>query len=116
MPRYRLYFLDAQGAIQAREDFEAADDSVAIAVFELVCRGCSDVCTACELWQGERVVVQYRPHSDCTIQIDAAPEAALRIALKVEQAIQNGYWAIARSSKLLDDSERLKAKLAHASA
>lgn len=113
MTEYRLYFLDEKGAIEAREDFVAADDDAALVVSDVVCRGCSDLCIAYELWQGMRLVMRVdRPGANLAVPMDGQASAAQEIALKVEENLQVSRWRIAQSLKLIEETERLRKRLA----
>jgi hypothetical protein len=57
MAGYRLYFLDAAGRIEAREEFEAADDEAAQARAHLLYRTRRRQ-HGFELWQERRFVVK----------------------------------------------------------
>lgn len=112
MTEYRLYFLDEKGAIEAREGFEAADDDAALTVSDLVCRACSDLCTAYELWQGMRLVMRVDGgRAKPAVPANGQPSAQ-DIALKVEESLQSSRWRIARSLKLLEETEQLQKRLA----
>lgn len=110
MSGYRLYFVDERGAIQAREEFHAQDDDVALAASNLVFRACSDACYSYELWQGGRQVIAYgasRANSPVGLT-DEQTIMVQQIALALEEAVQRSHWRIARSKKLIGETERLK--------
>ena len=112
MSGYRLYFVDESGAIEAREEFEAPDDDLALAVSDLVCRACSDTCHSYELWQGGRQVIAFaasRANSPVGLT-DEQTVAVQAIALALEEALQRSRWRMARSAKLIAEMARLKAR------
>lgn len=110
MAGYRLYFVDENGAIQAREEFDALDDDLALAVSNLVSRACSDTCHAYELWQEGRQVIAFgASRADSAVGLtDEQTVAVQQIALSLEEAVQRSHWRIARSEKLITEIERLK--------
>ena len=110
MAGYRLYFVDDKGAIQAREEFIAADDDAALIVSEVVYRACSDACFSYELWQGDRRVIAYDSPRANTLAAptDQQTVEIQEIALSLEESLQRSQWTIARSEKLLREAQALK--------
>lgn len=113
MSEYRLYFVDQKGAIQAREEFIAPNDDAAIVISDWVCRACSDTCHSYELWQGDRRVIAFddsrggpvaAPTDHQTIDIQ-------QITLTIEERLQRSHWLIARSEKLIAETQRLKERV-----
>lgn len=51
MGAYRLYLLDAKGAIQARQDFVTDSDTEAMTTGSLLWRSCADCYPGYELWK-----------------------------------------------------------------
>lgn len=101
MATYRLYFRESSGIV-GRDDFDADDDASALMVAQALADACSDRCTDFELWQ-------------CTRRIDAclakgAVPSFDKIADRVierEMAIRDSRWAIADSTRLLEQTSRL---------
>jgi hypothetical protein len=110
MTGYRLYFVDDKGAIEAREEFIAPDDDIALVVSDLVCRACSDACHSYELWQAERRVIAFDgPRADAIVApTDQQTVEIQQITLSLEEALTNSRWRISRSEKLLREIQLLK--------
>jgi hypothetical protein len=110
MAGYRLYFVDDKGAIQAREEFVAADDADALVVSDLVYRACSDTCYSYELWEGERRVIAFdTPRRDLIVApTDQQTIELQQITLTLEEALQNSNWRVGRSEKLASEMQLLK--------
>jgi len=58
MVAYRLFFLDANGVMQARQEVEAESDTRAVTLSSLLWQACSDTYAGYELWSGARCVVR----------------------------------------------------------
>ena len=110
MSGYRLYFVDENGAIQAREEFEAPDDDLALAASDLVSRACSDTCHSYELWHGGRQVIAFgASRANCPMGLtDEQTVAVQRITLALGESLLQSHWSLARSEKLITEVERLK--------
>ena len=112
---YRLYFVNRSGAIQAREEFFAPSDDVALVVASVVCRACSDICHTYELWQDGRQVLAF-DGSRADTPVGPTDDQAARIqkiTLRVEESLQRSHWTIARSLKLIEETELLRARVGH---
>ncbi len=113
MTVYRLYFLDAKGAIQARQDFTADSDSDATTIGALLWQACADCYQGYELWQTTRRLAR---ESDSTAP---APPAIERIGshlqksvLDLQEMLLDSHWRAARSEGLLAATEKLRRRLA----
>lgn len=113
MDSYRLFFLDRQGAIQAREDFAAADDTEALILASVVWEACSETYCGYELWSFARRVVS-APDGVGMIPpplLDALGVAHQERVLALEETIQRSRWRVARSEKLLQSVDALRTGL-----
>ena len=82
MASYRVYFIKEGGRIEAGHDFEAASDSAALVVADMLCEACADVCDRFELWQGVRRIEKIPVRRDPELLRDAVGEV-LRIARRL---------------------------------
>src|SRR6185312_17417802 len=105
MAGYRLYFVDESGAIQAREEFDAPDDDLALAVANVVFRACSDTCHSYELWQDGRQVIAFgASRADSPVGLtDEQTVAVRKIALSLEEGLQGSHWRVGRIEKLITE-------------
>jgi hypothetical protein len=110
MAGYRLYFVDEKGAIQAREEFVAANDADALMVSDLLYRACSDACYSYELWEAERRVIAFdNPRDDLIVApTDRETIEIQQITLTLEEALLNSKWRLGRSAKLASEMQVLK--------
>jgi hypothetical protein len=67
---------------------------------------CSDSCQNIELWQGGRLVSLNLPGRGAGL--DSLCDAHQEIAVKTEEIIVRGEWAIAASQRLLDQLKNAK--------
>lgn len=113
MSEYRLYFVDQKGAIQAREEFIAPDDDAAVMVSDWVCRACSDTCQSYELWQGDRRVIAFNDSRSGNVvaPTDRQTLEIQQITLAIEESLQRSHWLIARSERLIAETQRLKERV-----
>jgi len=113
---YRLYFLDDTGVIQAREDFAAPGDAVALGVSDLLCSACSDTCHSYELWHGSRRVFAFdrSPANTVLAPTDQQTVDIQQITLNLEESLQRSRSLIARSEILIAEARRLKERLPRA--
>jgi hypothetical protein len=110
---YRVHFVDGNGAILAREKFDASSDSAAIAAAELVSQACVETCHAFELWQGDRLVfaLDQARASAALLPTDRQPLDIQQITLKLEESLQRSQSLIARSEKLISETRRLQERI-----
>ncbi|HXR87521.1 MAG TPA: hypothetical protein VN728_11135 [Stellaceae bacterium] len=104
MAEYRLYFLDDEGHIQARQGFVAADDADAIESSAFVFDACSDRCVSYELWSGTQLVVQSCSRMPM-IRFESLSAARQDGIITLEAMLQQSHWAIANSTRLLRSLE-----------
>ena len=109
---YRLYFVDENGVIQARGEFAATHDDAAIIAAELVSRACAKACHAFELWQGDRQVLAFDESRASTVEpVDRQTLDIQQITLTLEESLQRSHWLIARSKRLIAETQCLKEKI-----
>lgn len=112
---YRLFFLDEHAAIQARQEFLAADDGEAIIFAALLFDACSEDCSGYELWNGARIVVSTFTGlgtSDGTLTHEDITEKQQRYLLELEEILRHSHWRISKSKKLLEATEILRERVA----
>lgn len=110
---YRLHLVDEAGAIQAREEFIAPNDDVALIVANMVYRACSDTCHSYELWQVDRRVIAFDGSRE-TIVVAPTDQQTVdiqQITLNLEDILQRSHWHIARSATLMAETERLRERM-----
>jgi hypothetical protein len=114
MKWYRVYLYGGSGSIQGRDEYEAEDDRAAMAIAEMLCDACSDVCETFQLWDGARRVDLSFSRLPCP---SVTPEQVGAIAqmplIRREEAIRDSQWAVARSKRLIERMERLLAGHQH---
>ena len=103
---YRIYFRNADNRIVGRDDFEAADDRLAMTVAGALCDACSDVCDSFELWQTTRRVdlVFDRRVELGPARLNAGTQ---ELVAQHEETLRDSVWAVARSKRLLEETQRL---------
>jgi hypothetical protein len=104
---YRVYFLNEGGRIEAGQDFEAASDTVALVVADMLCEACADACDRFELWQGVRRVEKLPVRRDPELLRDAVEEV-----LRVARVIGERGGMLAESQTLRATIERLERDIA----
>ncbi|HKT18645.1 MAG TPA: hypothetical protein VJR47_11425 [Stellaceae bacterium] len=102
MSSYRLYLLDGQRAISAREDFTATSDDEAIECAAVVFNACSDACSGYEVWSGSRKLVGGAT-AISSLTVDGLRAARQERAIKIEEALRDSRWAIAQSRRLIKE-------------
>jgi hypothetical protein len=108
MRTYRLCFFD-EDIIRGRFDFQAYDDDRAVEIAEILFDACSDRCQSWGIWDGN-VLLMGGP------QILGAPMRASDLAerrqeniVECEETILQSEWAVASSTRLLAELDKLKA-------
>lgn len=78
-----------------------------------VCRACSDACHSYELWQGDRRVVAFGDARSETVvtPTDRQTIDLQQITLTIEDSLQRSHWLIARSERLIAETQRLKERV-----
>ena len=110
MPDYRLYFMDAKGAIKAREEFTAPCDEDAAAVSAVIADACSEHYARYEVWSFARLVVK-GPNvgtAPLTVSLEEMRRSRQELALHLEDSIQRSRWRIAQSQRLLEKTNELR--------
>lgn len=112
MTAYRLYFLDANGGIQARQDFVAEDDGEAHAISGLLWRACADCYRGYELWQTTRRIAHESMTSLSAAfaapAIDQLGRNLQMRLLELQEALLGSHWRAAQSTTLLAATESLR--------
>lgn len=117
MADYRLFFLGSDGAIEARQDFAAADDDAALQIMAIIGRAGADSHHGVMLWQGARRLFEagatttaMRGNGKIFNGATAAGLAAetQQCVLDCEEALLNSHWRLARSRTLLTATEELR--------
>jgi hypothetical protein len=109
---FRLYFLDWRGRISARDEFEAEDDDSAITIAVMLHEACADCSPSFELWRGASRLVP--PGTSPSKPSQSIAEVTLKTqetVLEREELLQQSYWAIAKSKRLLARLERLRTEV-----
>lgn len=113
MAAYRLYFLDAKNAIQARQEFVAESDAQARTISGALWQACADCCPDYELWEAKRCVGRGNGEG----QTISAPmpkdgNASLQTrVLELEELLLGSHWRIAQSERLLAATDTLRRDL-----
>ena len=109
---YRLYFLDGNDHIAARDEFKADNDHTAIAVAEVLHDACSDRSPGFELWEGARRLAR----NSCEGLVQPRQEVELTLAmqemvLEREEIMRQSQWCIAVSRRLLERIDQFNTKI-----
>ena len=110
MADYRLFLLDERHAITAREEFRAPNDAEALVIAGVVADACSDKHASFELWSLSRHVFGPAP----AVQAPSLSELSERHqqhVLDLMEALQRSHWAVAKSQRLLEKKNELRALL-----
>ena len=113
MVPYRLYFLDAEGAIQARQEFAADNDAQAKLISATLWRACDESYPDYELWQATRCLGRGNGDSGETIAALLEFEDALvqMRVLELEERLLESHWRVAKSKQLLASVETLRRRI-----
>jgi len=106
MSTYRVYFRETTHIV-GRQDFTADDDQSAVTMGDVLCDACSDRCDSFEVWNGDHRVVGRSLHSSRSADVILGRCQASIV--KCEEAIQRSQWVIAKSKKLLERLDELRA-------
>jgi hypothetical protein len=91
------------------EDFAAENDAAALAIARSIFDAATDFCDAFELWDGTRHIDQSRV---TTLETRAVIAQRQEHVIRVEEALLNSGWAIARSRRLLARFNEISAETA----
>jgi len=110
---YRLFFVDHQGAIQAREDFRARSDGEALTLCSLLFEACSDTYAGYELWSlGRRVVCASNGIGLIPLPLlEEVSRDHQEAVLALEESLRRSRWRVAQSRQLIDAAARLHERL-----
>jgi hypothetical protein len=114
MADYRLFFLDASDVILARDEFCADSDQAALFIATRLFDACSEAYSAYELWSGIRRIAWpeggQAPEAYALVGC-ADIRAAEMIVADRERILLDSHWIVARSRRLLDETNRLRSAL-----
>ena len=107
---YDIYFHGARGEILGHDAFPGEDDRAAMVIAQMLYRSCADLCDGFELWQGHRRV---DPGFGGRIHLRSGELTAERQSLLAacEERLRDSRWAIAGSTRLQQQLDRLLGKL-----
>jgi hypothetical protein len=115
MPKYRINFLDEQGAIRGRDQFQCDNDVAALLVATKLVDACGEVYHGYELWCAARRVlpisVSVRGGMGSAVRRDLA-RSVQEIVLERERVLLDSQGAVAQSQKLVAATNKLLADLA----
>jgi hypothetical protein len=97
--RYRIYFRNAQGWIEACEDFRAESDQSAAIIGSWLFDACSNRCADYDVWCGRQRVDGEMPPAIMRAPSNARMRAALQ---RAAEALLKAGWKIAQSERLLE--------------
>ena len=112
MAKYRMYFVEKSGRFRWPYDVSAACDGDALSIAHAAQYACGDVPVAVELWDGARKVPgtsnrATRASRDLWDRVsDSQPETLLRLT----EALHSSGTAVARSRRLSEQMDALKAR------
>ena len=110
MKWYRVYLYGGSGSFQGCHEFEAGDDCSAMTVAEHLGDACSDTCEIFELWDGvRRVDMSFSRMPHPAVPLEQISLATQNSMIECEEAISRSNWAIARSRRLIERMNLLKA-------
>jgi hypothetical protein len=118
MAEYRLFFLGSDGAIEARQNFCAADDQSAIHIANMLGKASADMHHGVMLWQGIRRIFEtgaklplpkrrVRRMSDTASKLTLEADAQ-QCVLDCEETLLNSHWRLAKSKTLLEATNTLR--------
>lgn len=111
MAAYRLYFLNSQNAIQARQDFAAENDGDARIIGELLWQACTDCYQGYELWQTARRIARAIGIPTRTPAVDGIGRELQERVLTLQETLLDSHWRAAQSATLLAATENLRRSL-----
>ena len=109
---YRVYLLNAKGAIEVRTDFAAASDHAARILCALLLDACSECHAGYELWSGARHVTTVTTAPAPRPAVEMLPRVQQEALLGVLDGLQRSRWIVARSERLATATSRLRRLLA----
>jgi hypothetical protein len=109
---YRVYLLNAKGAIEVRTDFAAASDDAARTLCALLLDACSEYHAGYELWSAARHVATVTTVPATRPAVEMLPRVQQEALLGVLDGLQRSRWIVARSERLVAATSRLRRLLA----
>ena len=103
--KYRIYFRNDRGLIEACEDFRAESDQSAMVIGSWLFDACSDCCAEYDVWRGGTSICGGKQPMLTRAPLTKSVRATLQ---KTTDTIRNGRWKMARSERLLILVEQLK--------
>jgi len=105
MADYRLFFLGSDGAIEARHDFAAPSDEIALQIMTMIGQASADTNHGVMLWQGTRRIFELsdneKPSGALAALAAASPGAeTLQRVLDCAEALLASHWPLAKSQQL----------------
>jgi hypothetical protein len=117
MTEYRLFFLGLDGAIEARHDFAAPDDSAAQQIMTVLAEASSDSHHGVMLWQGTRRIFEKHDGAqpECgtmeVVTMTALAADSQQVVIECEEALLGSHWRLAKSKMLLDATNDMRREL-----
>ena len=124
MAEYRLFFLGSDGAVEARYEFAAPNDDVALQIMAVIGKASADAHHGFMLWQGARRIFEVdgviRPgdgagqhdgmNGNSLERLTATRLAAetQQCVLECEEALLDSHWRLAKSQALLQATTELR--------
>jgi hypothetical protein len=110
---YRLFFLDRNGAVEARDEFEADSDGAALLIAAQLFDACSEPYADYELWAGARRLASPGPDGPpaASLDDDEMARSVEMVVVERERVLLDSRWAVARSQRLLEHTNKLLADL-----
>ena len=98
---YRICFIDLAGRLAGCQDFSASTDGEAELAGWLVFDACSDECSAYQIWDERRCLVDRRFADGRPPGMTEEVSSAVDIAQELEEALVDSRHAVARSRRML---------------
>lgn len=118
MSDYRIFFLRADGSIDARHDFRAPDDVAALQIMAVIGEASADEHHGLMLWAGTRRLFETHetPAADGGGSrfrglSDVLAEDTQRRVLENEEALLDSHWRLAKSRRLLEATDNFRREL-----
>jgi hypothetical protein len=111
MADYRVFFLDAGNAIQARDEFQVDTDAAAITIADWVFEACSEKYAGYELWCGTRRLMPLAQTDRGRRDFSRPEDISLSIQQIIadrEHVLLDSAWSVSRSRKLIQAAKDLQ--------
>lgn len=106
MQSYLIHFRSRSFAVVGQEEFDARNDSQALAIAETLLEACLDMAESCELWRGGRLIAAVQDSKRQPIDASALRLRTEARAIAVEERLSASNLAISRSKRLLERIRR----------